>query len=85
MSWRVELQRKAERDLSQLPGDVLSRLTGRLQTLECNPFPFGAKRLQGQTYYGLVVDDYRIVYEVKREQHVIMVHSVGHRREAHRR
>lgn len=58
----------------------LSLLTERFESIRPEPL---AGELAG--FYKLRVGDYRVVYEVIRVEHAIMVHRIGHRRDIYRK
>jgi mRNA interferase RelE/StbE len=84
VSWRVELGRRAERELARLPDDLLQRIVTRIQGLSANPWPAGVKKLQGGGYR-IRVGDYRILYDVDSAARTVIVSAVGHRRDVYRR
>ena len=86
--WRVELDREAARDLRKLGPEaeraVLRYLRERIATSE-NPRRFG-RPLTGD-FKGLWryrVGDYRIVASIEDDRFVVLVVTVGHRREVYR-
>ena len=83
MTWRVELGRRADRELRRLPDDLLRRIVDRIQRLADDPWPPGVKKLQGGGYR-IRVGDYRILYDVDSSARVVVVHAVGHRRDVYR-
>ena len=85
MTYRIEVTPAAQRDLTKLPKDVLHRIDVHILALAENPYPAGAKKLQGgEELFRIRVGDYRIIYRVERHRLVILVVRVGHRREIYR-
>jgi mRNA interferase RelE/StbE len=87
-TWRVDFDRSAARDLRKLGHEgqrlVLSYLRKRIATAE-NPRRFGQPLtgdLRGLWRYR--VADYRIVAAIEEHRLVVLVVSVGHRREVYR-
>ncbi len=85
MTWRVELNRHAERELSALPDKVMQRIVDRLVSLAVNPLRKGTKELQGGKGYRLRVGDYRVLYDVFPRDRRIVIYAVGHRGDVYRR
>jgi len=84
--YRLEFKRSAERAFLGLPREVQQRLDRRLLALQDEPRPPGTKALAGETgLYRLRVGDYRIVYEVHDKEILVLVLTIGHRREVYRR
>ena len=85
MTYRIEVTPAARRDLAKLPQDVLRRVDAHLFALAENPYPAGAKKLQGsEGFFRVRVGDYRIIYLVERHRLVVLVVRVRHRREIYR-
>ena len=85
MIWRVDLARRAEKELAALPDHILKRAVARIQSLADDPWPRGVKKLEGGGGVRIRVGDYRILYDVDSVRHIITVFAVGHRREVYRR
>jgi mRNA interferase RelE/StbE len=52
-----------------------------------NPFPPGSKQLHGdgaEVLHRIRVGDYRVIYEVRRMELVVLVVKVGNRRDVYR-
>lgn len=84
MSFRLEVKRSAEKELSRLPREVQVRIAKALVNLADNPFPAGAKKLPGASGYRIRVGDYRILYTVDASSNSIYISAIGHRREVYR-
>jgi mRNA interferase RelE/StbE len=53
--------------------------------LAADPRPSGCKKLAGSTdYYRIRVSDYRVLYEVRDRDILVLVIKIGHRREVYR-
>ena len=82
----VFLSRRAEKFLAQLGDAALyGRLRRAIETLRLEARPPGSVKLAGAPdLYRLRVGDYRIVYQVRDFELIVLVLSVGHRREIYR-
>ena len=85
--WRVEFDRVAARDLRKLGAEaqrlILKYLRERIATAE-DPRRFGhalTRDLKGLWRYR--VGDYRIVASIEDDRFVVLVVTVGHRREVY--
>jgi mRNA interferase RelE/StbE len=86
MPYQVAILPVALRQLNALDRTVRVRIRNRIDALAENPRPHGAKALQGDVdTLRLCVGDYRILYRVEDRQLVVLVITVGHRREVYRR
>jgi len=85
VTFRIDVTPAARRDLSKLPRDVLRRIDAHILALAENPYPAGAKKLEGdEGLFRIRVGDYRIIYTVERRRLVILIVRVRHRREVYR-
>jgi mRNA interferase RelE/StbE len=68
-----------------LPGSVIKRVRSGLERLAENPRP--GKSLQGALvpFWSYRVGDYRVVYEIRDEELIVLVVMLGHRREIYER
>ncbi len=83
--YRIELTVPADRDLGALPGNVLRRVDARILALAERPRPLGCRRLQGRKdFWRVRVGDYRILYAIDDQEHIVTVARVRHRREVYR-
>lgn len=87
MSYRIEIERSAARELARLELAVRRRVRRKIEALATDPRPRGAKKLQGsgaRSLWRVRIGDYRIVYEIRHDVLVVVVVTVGHRREVYR-
>ena len=82
MAYRVELAPRATRELRRLDHIIRERVLRALIGLEVEPRPQGVKKLVGaESTWRLRIGDYRIVYEIRDRELLVMVIRVAHRRE----
>ncbi len=86
MSYAVLVERQAEKELRNLPLQILRRVDARLLALSEEPWPRGALKLKGKEgeAWRVKVGDYRILYTVDTRQEVVKVYRIGHRRGVYR-
>ncbi len=86
MIYEVALAPAAARQLRKLDPQVRRRVQAAIELLATEPRPPAATRLLGGAgEWRVRTGDYRIIYEVEDERLLVLVLSVGHRREIHRR
>jgi len=83
-SYDLVVKKSAERELRALPKHDLRRVTRRLQDLLHTPRPPGCEKLSGHDQYRIRQGDYRIVYAIDDEAHIVTLVKIGHRREVYR-
>ena len=85
MTYTVKLLPPAQRALDRITGDIYRRITDRLLALEQNPRPQGVDKLAGKPdLYRIRVGDWRIVYQIRDKELLILIVKIGHRREIYR-
>jgi mRNA interferase RelE/StbE len=83
--YRVEILAAARRQLEKLARPPQGRVRQAVRALAADPRPPGAKLLSEQrTIWRIRVGDYRVLYEIRDEQLVVLVIRLGHRREVYR-
>lgn len=85
IEYRVELRPAAVRALRRLDPPVRQRLQGVIALLARDPRPPGARALRGRPGFRVRVSDYRILYTVSDDVLLVVVVTVGQRREIYDR
>lgn len=83
--YRIELRPAAVRSLRKLDPSVRHRLQGAIALLAQDPRPPAARALQGRPGLRVRVGDYRIIYTVTDDVLLVVVVTLGHRREIYDR
>ena len=81
MSYRIELRPAAVKALRRIDPQDRPRIQGAIALLGENPRPPGAKALQGRDALRVRVGHYRIVYSVDDGVLLIVVVTLGHRKD----
>jgi len=79
--YRIELRPAAVRALRKLDPSVRHRLQGAIALLAQDTRPPAARALQGRPGLRVRVGDYRIIYTVTDDVLLVVVVTIGHRRE----
>ena len=79
--YQVLLPAKIGKKLKQLPDRGPLRIVGAIEILNENPYPPNAAKLIGVDAYRIRVGDYRIIYEIRKTELIILVVDLDHRRE----
>ena len=76
----------ATHELARLDKPTARRVIKRIHWLAANLDNIGLEALAGDLrgLYRLVVGDYRVIYEIIRDERLIVIHEIGHRREIYR-
>ena len=85
MSYEVQILPKAARQIKALSVEVRQDIAFTIQSLTNEPRPIGVKKLSGEKdIYRVRVGNYRVLYQIVDKVLVVVVVSVGHRREVYR-
>jgi len=77
--YKVTFKASVEKDISNLPRNLVVRVWQRFELLKQQPFPRQALKLEGsEGLYRLRVGDYRIIYGVDVEGREVLIHHVRH-------
>ena len=83
--YRVELRPAAIRALRKLEPGARDRIKGAIALLALDPRPPAARALHGRSALRVRVGEYRIIYTVADDVLLVVVVTVGHRREVYDR
>lgn len=85
--YHIRVLEEASRELARLDKPVGRRIAERINWLAANLDSIRPEALTGDLIglYKLRVGDYRVIYEVIRNEKTIVIHAVGHRREIYRK
>ena len=84
MSYDLRIKPSAVKELKALQKADRSRVADRISALSSDPRPRGGEKLTGGPRYRVRQGNFRVLYEVDDEAHVITVVKIGHRRDVYR-
>jgi len=82
LSFNILLHPKAARFLKKLERSLRDRIIGDIRQLEESPQEKG-ERLIHSPFWRLRVGDYRVIYEIDRNQRKVIILFIGHRRDVY--
>ncbi len=85
MTYRVDVLPAARRSLRRIDATQRRRIEGAILLLAEDPRPPASRRLRGRDGYRVRIGDYRILYLIEDEVLVVVVVTVGHRRDVYER
>ncbi|MDQ3324674.1 MAG: type II toxin-antitoxin system RelE/ParE family toxin [Actinomycetota bacterium] len=83
--YRIELRPAAVRALRKLDPQTRHRIHGAIALLAQDPRPPGARALRGRPGFRVRLGDYRIIYTVTDDVLLVVVVTLGHRRDIYDR
>ena len=86
--YRVEIHRKAQKEIKDLPEDIRNKVLKLIINLQYTPYPFkdyDLKKIKGfKDVYRVRLGDYRIIYRVNDNLKKVTVLEVKSREKAYR-
>ncbi len=84
--YTVYLKRRAEQALQRLSQTIRIRVDALLVQLANNPRPPGVVKLSGQSgsHWRIRIADYRILYQIDDQRHIVEIYRIKHRSHAYR-
>jgi len=82
--FRLSFKASVAKDFRQIPKRDVQSILKRIEGLADDPRPNGSEKLSGQERYRVRQGTYRIVYEIKEQELVVMVVKIGHRRDVYK-
>lgn len=86
MSYRIQFSVHAARQLRKLDPTSRRRIQAAVDLLATNPRPPAAMKLVGGSgEWRVRTGDYRVIYEIRDDELLVLVLRMGHRREVYER
>lgn len=81
--YRIEYDKKVAKTLEKIPKRDREAIKNKIDKLAQEPLPSGVEPLKGQYagYYRIRFGDYRIIYEIRNGQLLILIVKIGNRKE----
>ncbi len=80
--YRVELlDRKTHRQLDRIREPDFSRIAEAILRLEDNPRPPGCRKLRGMEGWRIRIGNWRVIYYINDQEHLVIIVAVKRRRE----
>lgn len=83
--YKVIFRESVVRDMRRIPKRNLLRILATIDGLSDEPRPSGVEKLSGQEKYRVRQGNYRIIYEVRDDEVMVVEVRGGHRRDVYRR
>lgn len=86
MHYQVVIPKPVQKQLDSLPDTVRERIVKRIVILKDNPRPRGCVKLKGyETEYRIRIGDYRVRYEIRDQESIVLLLHCGHRSDIYRK
>jgi len=82
--YRIEIMSAALKELARIPEPFQSQIRRRIDLLAINPQPGSAKPLKGSEFWRERSGHYRIIYQIKDRELLVLVIKIGKRGDVYR-
>jgi mRNA interferase RelE/StbE len=84
MSYAVLILPRADKELDALPIKEQERISRAIEGLSAQPRPPGCSKLENVDHWRIRVGRYRVIYEIRDRELIVVVVRVAHRKEVYR-
>ncbi len=86
MSYTIVISKSVQKQIDNLPDDVVERVVEKIQNLASEPRPDGVVKLKGyDNEYRIRAGDYRIRYEIDDESQLVQILQCKHRKDVYQK
>jgi mRNA interferase RelE/StbE len=83
--YKIEILRSAQKQLSKIHHQHQNQIIENIRKLSENPRPSGCKKLSARPAWRIRIGDYRVIYEINDDCLLVLVITIGHRKEVYHR
>ena len=84
MTYTVLVERYAQKQLMKLSMVEIPVIKQAIASLADNPRPTGCKKMKTEPAWRIRVGNYRVIYEIDDDKVIVIVITVGHRKNVYR-
>ena len=85
MKYTIVIEKTAQKALASISPPFQDRMIEAIRMLAENPRPAGVKKLSGRDAWRIRIGDYRVIYEIRDQQLLVLVVVIGHRKDVYRK
>lgn len=86
MSYAIIISKSVQKQINNLPNDVILRIIEKIQNLASEPRPDGIVKLKGSdNEYRIRIGDYRVRYEIDDQSQLVQILQCKHRKDVYRK
>ena len=83
-NYNIRFKKSVAKDIRSVPDKDVRKILKRIDTLAVNPRGEGCIKLSDQERYRIRQGDYRIIYEIKDVEVVVLIVKVAHRSQVYK-
>ena len=84
VNYSIEFLNSAAKEFRKLSIEIKRSMIDPIDALSNNPYSYKTKKLRNTDLYRIRVGDYRIIYQVDKEEKTVLITKIGHRREVYK-
>jgi len=85
-TYSLSIKRSAAKSLKSIPKNRREKIKAAIQKLKKEPQPANCKKLKASAdLYRIRIGDYRVIYEIRDKELIVLVVVVDHRSKAYRK
>ena len=84
MKYDLTIEKSAQKYLAKITEPFQSKIIDKIYALANDPH-YNAIKLTGRDAYRIRVGNYRVIYEINNDELIILVVSIGHRKNVYNR
>jgi mRNA interferase RelE/StbE len=86
MTYEIIITKSIQKQLDNLPNNIQERVYEKIAQLAEEPRPDGVVKLKGyDNEYRIRIGDYRLVYEIRDEQLIVLLVQCKHHRDVYKK
>ncbi len=82
--YEIVLTSAAIKDYRKIPENEIQKVNQAVDALAVNPRPHGYKKLQNRNAYRIRIGNYRVIYEIKNKQLMLLIIRIRNRKEVYK-
>lgn len=84
--YKIKWTSSSLKELKKLPHNIIQRVVKKVEDLSKNPLPKKVRKLAGSTdLFRIRIQDYRIIYRIEKNELIIVILKVGHRKAVYKK
>lgn len=83
MKYEIQVKKSVYKALNKIPHNDQIKISKDIKSLSNNPRPSKSIKLKNSDYYRIRCGIYRVIYEIKDNQLVIIILKVDHRKDVY--
>lgn len=82
--YKIKWKKSAIKELRNIHKEYIPKIVKAIECLSIDPYPHGVKKLSGsEKTYRMRVGEYRIIYEIEKNQLVVQIIRIRHRKDVY--